>query len=64
MFGSHEVKLWMKEDEEKMEKEQEKFWMSRGYFFLILFTHVNEPTKPILYLVKKWVVRPNVKWTM
>ena len=33
VFGGHEVKLWMKEDEEGMEKEQEKLWMSRGYFF-------------------------------
>ena len=34
VFGGYEVKLWMKEDEEKMENEQEKLWMSRGYFLI------------------------------
>ena len=33
VFGDYEVKLWMKKDKEKMENEQEKLWMSRGYFF-------------------------------
>ena len=34
VFGGYEVKLWMKEDEEKMENEQEKLWMSWGYFLI------------------------------
>ena len=30
VFGGYEVKLWTREDEEKMEKEQEKSRKSRG----------------------------------
>ena len=43
VFGGHEVKKRMKDNEEKMEEEEEKLWKSRGIFFLIYFTHVNEP---------------------